>query len=67
MKEVEAVHLLGMFRDECERQHMESEAAALQMAIEALMPVKITTTEIEQDGDVFATILGGNENGSDDK
>ena len=42
-------------------------AYELEFMPRTLMPVKITTTEIEQDGDVFATILGGNENGSDDK
>lgn len=33
MKVSEAVHILRMIQDECEKQHMDSEAEALQMAI----------------------------------
>ena len=33
MKACEAVHILRMIQDECEKQHMDGEAEALQMAI----------------------------------
>lgn len=36
MKACEAVHILRMIQDECEKQHMDGEAEALQMGIQAL-------------------------------
>ena len=36
MKVVEAMHILGMIQKECEKEHMDSEAEALSLAIQVL-------------------------------
>lgn len=36
MKASEAVHILGMIQQECEKEHMESEAEACELAIKVL-------------------------------
>lgn len=36
MKVIEAVHILEMIKQECEKEHMDSEAEALNMAIQVL-------------------------------
>ena len=36
MKVIEAVHILGMIQKECEKEHMDSEAEALNMAIQIM-------------------------------
>ena len=36
MKVIEAVHILGMIKEQCEKEHMDSEAEACNMAIQVL-------------------------------
>ena len=36
MKVVEAVHILKMFQESCEKEHMDSEAEALSLAIQIM-------------------------------
>lgn len=36
MKVIEAVHILGMIQKECEKEHMDSEAEACELAIKVL-------------------------------
>ena len=36
MKVVEAMHVLKMFQESCEKEHMDSEAEALSLAIQVL-------------------------------
>ena len=36
MKVVEAMHILGMIKDECEKDHLDSEAQACDLAIRIL-------------------------------
>ena len=36
MKVIEAVHILGMIQRECEKNHMDSEAKACELAIKVL-------------------------------
>ena len=36
MKVIEAVHILGMIQRECEKEHMDSEAEACELAVKVL-------------------------------
>lgn len=54
MKACEAVHILGMIQQECEKEHMESEAEACELAIKVLNFWDLNVRyihELEHEGD----------------
>ena len=54
MKVIEAVHILEMIRQECEKEHMDSEAEACELAVKVLnfwdLNVKYIQ-DLEQEGE----------------